>query len=225
MTQARQHPKKSRVDAVEPETGGPASGSIRPTVSEGKVVENFRLLDVTGAWVLLGLPGGEVLSWSDEFLALTGRPKRTFTKGLAARDLFRDPPGAVQGCEQFLQEAAQGKPVTPHEVLLDTASGPRRHVCGCLVVAARGRRPAAVLCQLYPPPEPPGSGRARRMRLTGRQLEILTLIVEGWATDDIALELGLRPHTVRNHVRGLLRRLGVGTRLEAAVMAVRRGLV
>ena len=56
--------------------------------------------------------------------------------------------------------------------------------------------------------------------LTPRQVEVLRLLEQGRSTKQIATELNLSTETVRNHVRGLLRALGVSSRLEA-VAAVR----
>jgi PAS domain S-box-containing protein len=56
--------------------------------------------------------------------------------------------------------------------------------------------------------------------LTPRQAEVLRLLEQGRSTKQIAQELHLSTETVRNHVRNLLRALGVNTRLEA-VAAVR----
>jgi len=58
--------------------------------------------------------------------------------------------------------------------------------------------------------------------LTPRQAEVLRLLELGRSTKQIAQELHLSPETVKNHVRHLLRALGVNTRLEA-VAAVRHG--
>lgn len=58
--------------------------------------------------------------------------------------------------------------------------------------------------------------------LTPRQAEMLRLLEQGRSTKQIAQELHLSPETVKNHVRLLLRALGVNTRLEA-VAAVRHG--
>ena len=56
--------------------------------------------------------------------------------------------------------------------------------------------------------------------LTPRQAEVLRLLEQGRSTKQIAQELHLSTETVKNHVRHLLRALGVNTRLEA-VAAVR----
>ena len=58
--------------------------------------------------------------------------------------------------------------------------------------------------------------------LTPRQGEVLRLLEQGRSTKQIAQELHLSTETVRNHVRHLLRALGVNTRLEA-VAAARHG--
>jgi PAS domain S-box-containing protein len=55
--------------------------------------------------------------------------------------------------------------------------------------------------------------------LTPRQVEVLRLLEQGRSTKQIAQELHLSTETVRNHVRHLLRALGVNTRLEAVAAA------
>jgi PAS domain S-box-containing protein len=55
--------------------------------------------------------------------------------------------------------------------------------------------------------------------LTPRQVEVLRLLEQGRSTKQIAAELHLSNDTVRNHVRGLLRALGVNSRLEAVAAA------
>ena len=55
--------------------------------------------------------------------------------------------------------------------------------------------------------------------LTPRQAEVLRLLEQGRSTKQIAQELHLSTETVKNHVRLLLRALGVHTRLEAVAAA------
>jgi PAS domain S-box-containing protein len=61
--------------------------------------------------------------------------------------------------------------------------------------------------------------------LTPRQAEVLRLLEHGRSTDQIASELHLSIETVRNHVRAILRALGVHSRLEAVAMARREHLL
>jgi DNA-binding CsgD family transcriptional regulator len=60
--------------------------------------------------------------------------------------------------------------------------------------------------------------------LTPRQVEVLRLLEQGRSTKQIAQELHLSYDTVKNHVRHLLRALGVHSRLEA-VAAARQGRI
>jgi len=84
-------------------------------------------------------------------------------------------------------------------------------VAGRLVERVRGdaARP------LSPPPSP----------LTRRELEILRLIAEGRENNEIADILVISPSTAKNHVAHVLDKLGMENRVQAAVYAVRNGLV
>ena len=62
-------------------------------------------------------------------------------------------------------------------------------------------------------------------QLTSRELEVLTLIVGGRSNKRIALELGISEKTVKAHVGRVLAKLGVADRTQAALLAVREGLV
>ena len=62
-------------------------------------------------------------------------------------------------------------------------------------------------------------------RLTPREREVLVLIGRGFANKRIALELGLAEKTVKAHVGHVLAKLGVSDRTQAAIAAVRAGLV
>ena len=61
--------------------------------------------------------------------------------------------------------------------------------------------------------------------LTEREQQILRLIAEGKDNAEIGQELYISPRTVKNHVSSLLAKLQIENRIQAAVYAVRRGLV
>jgi two-component system, NarL family, response regulator LiaR len=61
--------------------------------------------------------------------------------------------------------------------------------------------------------------------LTPREREVLALIVRGMANKRIARELGVSEKTVKTHVGHVLAKLGVTDRTQAALLAVRSGLV
>jgi DNA-binding CsgD family transcriptional regulator len=62
-------------------------------------------------------------------------------------------------------------------------------------------------------------------RLTRRQQQILQRLADGRSTEEIAKELVLSRETVRNHIRHILQRLNVRSRLAAIALARREGLV
>ncbi len=62
-------------------------------------------------------------------------------------------------------------------------------------------------------------------QLTTREVEVLQLLAEGATSAQMAEKLDVSPNTVRTHVQGILSKLQVHSRLEAAAFAVRHGLV
>ena len=61
--------------------------------------------------------------------------------------------------------------------------------------------------------------------LSARELEVLRSLATGRSTDAIASELFLSIHTVRNHVRNILMKLGAHSKLEAVAIAARDGII
>jgi DNA-binding NarL/FixJ family response regulator len=61
--------------------------------------------------------------------------------------------------------------------------------------------------------------------LTKREREILALVAEGMSNREIAERLVLSPETVKSHVAAILEKLNVSDRTQAAIYAVRNGLV
>lgn len=61
--------------------------------------------------------------------------------------------------------------------------------------------------------------------LTAREKEVLELIVAGYSKLDIAKRLMISVGTVKSHVRNLLNKMGVNSRTQLAVQALRLGLV
>jgi RNA polymerase sigma factor (sigma-70 family) len=61
--------------------------------------------------------------------------------------------------------------------------------------------------------------------LTEREREILQLLAQGMRNDDIAKQLYISPQTVQTHVRNILGKLRVHSKLEAVAFAVRHGAI
>jgi DNA-binding NarL/FixJ family response regulator len=62
-------------------------------------------------------------------------------------------------------------------------------------------------------------------RLTDREIEVLRLVAKGLSNKEIAAELVIAENTVKNHVRNILEKLQLKSRMEAALYAVREKLV
>jgi DNA-binding NarL/FixJ family response regulator len=61
--------------------------------------------------------------------------------------------------------------------------------------------------------------------LSDREMEVLTLVVEGKSNKEIASLLGISHQTVKNHITSILRKFGVEDRTQAVVYALKRGWV
>jgi two-component system nitrate/nitrite response regulator NarL len=70
---------------------------------------------------------------------------------------------------------------------------------------------------------------AERLKLeaqfTPRELEILSLLAAGVDTDTMAQRLGIAAHTVEWHVKHVIEKLQVHSKLQAVVVAAQRGLI
>jgi DNA-binding NarL/FixJ family response regulator len=64
-----------------------------------------------------------------------------------------------------------------------------------------------------------------RPDLSAREIQVLELIVQGLANKQIAYQLSIAEHTVKNHVKNILGKLGVQDRTQAATAAIQRGII
>jgi DNA-binding NarL/FixJ family response regulator len=78
----------------------------------------------------------------------------------------------------------------------------------------------AVIAHLHPP-----RGKTSEIALSPRELEILNLLVEGRTNPEIAQRLYISLSTVKAHIRSIMNKLAVDDRVQAAVVALRSGLV
>ena len=67
--------------------------------------------------------------------------------------------------------------------------------------------------------------RMTRKNLSPRELEIVRLIVQGRSNKEIASDLGIGDESVKTHLRALFTKLGVADRTQAAIEAIRHGIV
>lgn len=99
------------------------------------------------------------------------------------------------------------------------------YLIACLQQAQRGEVPisptmaAKILKELTAPAEAPTPP------LTARERQVLELLAGGLANKEIAFNLKLSENTVKNHLRNILEKLHLQNRVQAALYAVRMGLV
>lgn len=121
--------------------------------------------------------------------------------------------------QSFASKIAGTAKVTDMEVSIVDSAGDRVHVEVSSVPLVEGHRIVGIFGQVCDIEEQPPDSLPPH--LTPRQTEVLRLLQRGCSTEQIATELHLSTETVRNHVRHLLRALGVHSRIEA-VAAARR---
>lgn len=76
-----------------------------------------------------------------------------------------------------------------------------------------------------PKPQSRASFKAEHANLTEREYEVLKLVVDGKSNNDIADELKISEHTAKAHVCNIIQKLVVDDRTQAAVKALKEGLV
>jgi PAS domain S-box-containing protein len=136
---------------------------------------------------------------------------RQFTSVVAPEDRRR-------ARDVFAQKVVGTKVATDSTGVILGADGERLDCEISAVRLTRGGHVVGVFGQL---PHWTGEhpSQAPHPHLTPRQAEVLHLLELGRSTTQIAAELHLSQETVRNHVRHLLRALGVSSRLEAVAVA------
>ncbi len=65
----------------------------------------------------------------------------------------------------------------------------------------------------------------RQSKLSERELDVLSLVVAGKTNQEIGSEIGISPKTVEKHLESIYSKLHVASRVEAAVLAVKEGIV
>jgi DNA-binding NarL/FixJ family response regulator len=104
-------------------------------------------------------------------------------------------------------------------------SKPDVMVAALKVVAAGGTYVPPEALEEQDEQERPARRRgAAALDLTERQKQVLRLILKGYNNERIASELSIAPNTVKQHAHAIFTALGVSTRAEAVIAAVRHGL-
>ena len=187
-------------------------------------------IDVLDGLERVGMPSyladreGRIRWLNEEALSALGDARGRLLSSLAAPD------HAQRSREQLAKKVVGGAVRTDFEIDVIGRNGKRITWCVSSVPVHRDRMVVGIFGVARPCGETAreradGRGAASVSRLTPRQREVLALLADGASTTQIATTLGLAEETVRNHIRQLLRRLGVHTRLAAVAYARREGLI
>jgi DNA-binding NarL/FixJ family response regulator len=110
----------------------------------------------------------------------------------------------------LLKDSAPDEIVRAIEAAMDGDTPLSPRVAGLIVHRARGRG---------------GDLDSSGAGLSDREIEVLRLLAEGLDNNEIALRLYLSPTTVKRHVSTIFAKAGVSNRVQAAIWAVRAGII
>jgi DNA-binding NarL/FixJ family response regulator len=160
----------------------------------------------------LKMPGGSVAE-TIERIAATSTGARVLVLTVSAED---------EDVLEALAAGADGYLVkdTPAAQLV---GGIRQTAAGSAVLSPEAMR--AVVTRLHGAAEGKRAAAHKPPSLTSREQEVLRLLVDGADNAQIGRELSISRHTVKQHVTNIFGKLDVNSRVQAAVRAVRDGLV
>jgi two-component system response regulator DesR len=198
----------------------PAAGSVRVlVVDDHDVVQwGFRLLLGGQSWVERCLTAGN----GEQARELT----RRYQPHVVLVDLFLGEHSGAELCEALRRESPSTRVllisgagwISPQAARAAGASGFVSKEWSANAVAAAVRSVAAGQSVFAPNPE------AAAAALSPRERDVLEVLVAGATNREIAARLHLSPHTVKDHVSAVYRKLGARNRAEAVRRAERLGL-
>ena len=159
----------------------------------------------------LDLPGQDGITATRELRSLCPDARVIVLTGLHSHSMIAD--ALAAGASGFLPKTRAV------EDLIDIV---RRAAAGEIVMPASDL--SAVLQELRSGRQPRPAEEIALARLTTRETEILQLLASGHSTSRVAEVLGISPLTVQSHVKSILAKLGVHSKIEAVTMAWRHGL-
>jgi PAS domain S-box-containing protein len=142
---------------------------------------------------------------------------RRFTEVISAVDRPR-------AKDEFTKKIIGTVPVTDASVHVLRPDGSEARIEISSAPLRNGHTIVGVFGLVSRPAETPARA-AKHPKLTPREVEILRLLSHGASTDQIAEKLHIARETVRNHVRSILRKLDVHSRLEAIAVARAEGIL
>lgn len=187
----------------------------------GHGLRTAHLLDAARASDVQGAPGMVVLADDDSIESMSATAEYWLRELPTDRGQTLELPIVVYGVARRARQAAAGagagalEPATArvqlpsgrwllaHAAVLRGADGTPRHTA-VILEPAKPAQIAPLLLDLH--------------ELTGRERQISQLLVRGLGTDDIARQLWISPHTVRDHIKATFGKLGVTSRPELTAL-------
>jgi len=169
-----------------------------------------------------------VLDRSGKIMWLNGAGEKLLPDGVGRKFTEVLAPDLVEPARRrYAQRMAGREEFVDHETVVKAPGGGGHAVEISAAPLRNGNRIVGVFGVVRAQrPVAPGSGRPRPTpRLTPRQQEVLHMLGAGLTTRQMAERTGLSLETIRNHVRAVLRELGAKSRLEAVLVAHRRGML
>lgn len=197
------------IDAIRPIVEGIGGSDVAVATTGKAAIDVARSNAPDLALVDIGLPDRSGLSVAAEILSMFPGATVVALTGLEDASLARE--AAKIGLKGYLSK----------DVSLDQFRSSLRSILGGSSVrllpgvrSARDRSEQA----------PKNTARMLASYLTKRELEVLTLLVQGLSGGEIAHALGISKNTVRTHIQSILTKLQVHSRLEAVAFATRNGI-
>jgi DNA-binding NarL/FixJ family response regulator len=197
------------IDAIRPIVQSFGGSDIAVATSGAAAIDVVREDPPNLALIDIGLPDRSGLSVAAEILSMVPDATVVALTGLEDPSLARE--AARIGLKGYLSK----------DVSLDQFRASLRRILRGgsvrLIPGVRGMRAGA-------DGGPRSTARMLASHLTQRELEVLTLLVEGLSGGEIARELSISKNTVRTHIQSILTKLQVHSRLEAVAFATRNGI-
>jgi len=117
-------------------------------------------------------------------------------------------------CKDLLTSVGQEQAFEPRQIQFDFVSpgGKQKISIQLRLITSRGKNPLLLLC--FDPEEPLSCllKRSKKHGLTGREIEVVSLLSEGITNKEIGNKLFISEYTVENHLRSIYRKMGVTNR-------------
>ena len=212
-------------------------------------MDTLRMVETTGCAAFVADEDGVITGWNRAAEELLGHPAedvigKTCADVICGTDVFGNR-FCNEGCS-IQTMVRKGEAVRNFQIDLRTVDGQAFRAGLCTLVVHEQGRNGYRLVHLFQPMDQVGvrtlAGRAAAVsasgdgsrvaaserqgsNLTAREREVLSLLEAGVPTHGMADSMKISVTTVRNHIQGILRKLGAHSRLEAVSSARRQGLI